>query len=253
MRSIRFSAQSETELEYLRPPIVEAVVGVRFDRPLDADVIKKVEEKFQSIFPAREIMPTVDFAHGKDFAINIEMKNKFTDIEGTSVIIFGQSEFGSGKLAPYPGWEKFHQFTMQNFALLRDLTGYRKYSHLGLRYVNRLDIPAIENQPVRIEDYLSILPSSPRQLRVRRVEGYNVSLQYRYDERIRILINSGNMPNVLINYASFLLDIDVAFSENVPQSLEAMSSELNTLRNVKNEAFEACIAESARSLFGAKS
>jgi len=69
------------------------------------------------------------------------------------------------------------------------------------------------------------------------------------DVDAQLMINTGVMPSPLLNYTSFLIDIDIGRTHDVPQRDEEIFEFLTSIRDKKNMIFEACITDRARELF----
>ncbi len=68
-------------------------------------------------------------------------------------------------------------------------------------------------------------------------------------EGYRCLCNTGLVSSPLIGHVSFLLDIDVARINDVPQSETELWTMIANMRVLKNQLFESSITQRARDLF----
>jgi uncharacterized protein (TIGR04255 family) len=125
---------------------------------------------------------------------------------------------------------------------------YRKLTRIGVRYINRIDIPVATTPIIQQEDYLNIYPHLPAALDP--VTSYSVVAQRPVPDIGCILtLNSSSAPSPLLGHAAFIVDQDIAKEADPPQNDEGIYALLNQIRVKKNEIFEACITPRARELF----
>jgi uncharacterized protein (TIGR04255 family) len=151
-------------------------------------------------------------------------------------------------MAPYPGWDVFSHEVEENLRTFRDMAGFRKLLHLGVRFINRIDIP-MDSGNIDMGRFLAIGPMFPPALANHNVENYFVNAQIAYSKVARVTIQTGLIPDALIGHISVLLDIDVVRLSDLPQKFDAIPEILLDLRAIKNDVFEICISDAARALF----
>jgi uncharacterized protein (TIGR04255 family) len=151
------------------------------------------------------------------------------------------------QLAPYPGWDVFFERFCRDWAAWKRTLGYRKITRIGVRYINRIDIPATA-PIIEHEEYLNIYPHMPTELQS--LMAYSVVAQLPLPDIGCILtLNSSSAPSQLLGHAAFIVDQDIGKDDDPPQSDEEIYALLNQIRVKKNEVFEACITPRARELF----
>ena len=67
------------------------------------------------------------------------------------------------QLAPYPSWATFSDRFRRDWKLLKKTLGYREIKRIGVRYINRIDIP-VTGPLVQHEQYLNVFPQVPDML-----------------------------------------------------------------------------------------
>jgi len=155
--------------------------------------------------------------------------------------------FVFSQLAPYPGWDLFFERFHRDWVVWKRTHGYRKITRIGVRYINRIDIPITESI-VRHEEYLNVYPHTPSQFQA--LTAYNVAMQTLFPEIGCVLtLNSSSAPSLLLGHGAFIVDQDIAKESDPPQSDDGIYALLNQIRDKKNEVFEACITPRARELF----
>src|SRR5262249_28059408 len=150
------------------------------------------------------------------------------------------------RLPPYCGWDAFRSAALDIWKKWRKLIGPREIERVGLRYINRIDIPVAASGLVRIEDYLLLTPTFPDPNQV--FFTYAIQTQMPIDEFV-MTVNTGTAPPALIQHLSYLLDIDVAKINNVPTAEKELWEKIDEMRSHKNTTFESYITDATRELF----
>jgi uncharacterized protein (TIGR04255 family) len=236
---------------YKRAPIIEAVIELRFRQPAAAQIIDRAAKSLQAEYPLRNHEEgrqlRVDAATGKAETIVVWHGEKLTTLDQADNVILRSASFISSRLAPYLGWEQFRDRSKRDWALWRKAAGAVDISRIGVRYINRIDVPTPPNTPVRLEDYLNCYPHMPED---RPLHGYTMQLtQSTQADDCMVAIISASVVPPLIGYYSFVLDIDVSRETEVPRRDDDMWELLERMRHHKNQVFESCITERSRALF----
>lgn len=256
MQPLRYAEQTLATKQYKKAPIVEAAIEVRFEQPLSDDVVNSIHARMKSGFAHSEqislttvgvtLKPTNRQAtvSSRDNGYRLASKDR------TDILQITPNSMVCGRLAPYLGWERYRKWAASNWKTWRRVAGYRKIQRLGLRYINRIDIPADAGAKIRIEDYLNVYPEYPDQQAMPHLSQYTMQLVGPLDGgNFNLIINSGIMPPPLIAHSSFALDIDVVREHDVPQKDDDIWALFDVMREHKNRVFEACVTDKARKLF----
>ena len=83
---------------------------------------------------------------------------------GPNSVFFRHDTFICSRLAPYTGWDDFFARTVRAWEVWRKSAGHTVLSRIGVRYVNRIDVPVANTALVRPEDVLNVFPKSPEDL-----------------------------------------------------------------------------------------
>ena len=241
---------------YKRPPITEAVIEVRFSEAVSDQQLRKVSHGFARHYPGEQILenaevqlnvgdlvsaPTAQWVPGRQsYRRASSTEAELAIIAPTSLIV--------SQLPDYPGWDAFSDRFGRDWALWKQEVGYRKIARLGIRYINRLDLPV--DGPVVDEDrYLNLYPRTPDAFGP--TQSYGIQASFRSGPVSgSIVINSGIVPSPLEGRLSIMLDIDVSRERELPQRDDDLQTLLRDFRAEKNRIFEACITDRARELFG---
>ena len=162
-------------------------------------------------------------------------------------MLFQPNSVAVAQLAPYPGWEVFFPRFVRDWEAWKREAGYRQIIRVGVRFINRIDIPIVSGL-IEEAEYLSVYPKLPDSLGP--VTGYGVQAQLpMQDIGCNLTINSAAVPSPMLEHGSILLDLDIAKEVNPPQKDEEIFELLGRIRIKKNEIFEACITRKAKELF----
>jgi uncharacterized protein (TIGR04255 family) len=153
------------------------------------------------------------------------------------------------QLAPYSGWDTFFDRFKRDFTAVKRSNTNRSISRVGLRYINRVDIPATGNV-VEHEKFVDMYPHVPDTLGP--MVGFSMQAQFAIDSIGALTnVNSMPVPPVKLRHASFLMDIDVYKTISTTMTDDALYALLEKMRIEKNRIFEACVTQRAREeIFG---
>jgi uncharacterized protein (TIGR04255 family) len=239
---------------YKRPPITEAVIGIAFAEQLDATKLGKANKKFIKDYSqhveVKNISVKVDFSQdGRANTDDAQITNghRHSNKDADELLVLGPSEFVVSQLAPYPGWEAFIARFERDWKTWKQVAGFLQVSRIGVRFINRIDIPPIDNK-IDHEKYLNVYAQLPSP--ISSVSAYGVQMATFIDDiKCTLNLNSGTVRAPILSHGSFLLDIDIGRTIDVPQSDADILALLNQIRVKKNEVFESCITNRARKLF----
>jgi uncharacterized protein (TIGR04255 family) len=217
--------------------------------------ISKASRQLTSVYNRQEDVMNLNFSVGAapgeppQAAIKQELGKRISSDDLTQIVLLGASNFAVSQLAPYPGWEVFFERFSRDWALWKRTMGYRKVVRVGVRFINRIDVPRTNDDTTIDEaDYLNVYPHLPSSLRP--FTGYAVQAQLRlHDIGCGLIINSGAVPSPLIGYNSYLLDFDISMEPEPPQRDEDIYELLNRIRVTKNQVFELCVTDRAKEIF----
>jgi len=239
---------------YKRPPITEAVIAVQFAAPVPADDLRKVSRRFKARYPGEQEVKTlgvhvVNPPGGRSPVTNVQetVGHRRASDDATEIVLFMPDTLIVSQLAPYPGWTSFFTRFVRDWKLWKREISFLRINRLGVRYINRIDLP-ITKDYVEQEEYLNIYIQLPEVLGPTTSYAAQAVLNMR-DINSQLIINTAIVPSPLLNHASFLVDIDISRTQDVPQRDEDLFELLVKFRDMKNMVFEACITDRARELF----
>lgn len=246
------SNSSQLGPPYPFPPITEAVVEFRFEDVLDEAKQVKLSEKLAKHYPNQSVNVVkgvkVDLASSKVEFQDGDKSYRRSNNDENEIVIIGSQGLVISQLASYPSWDHFYRRIRRDREIAQKVLGYCKLRQIGVRYINRIDVPIDEDGLARHEDYLRLQiqlpPEYPDNI------GYALSVQLPLQELKSVAnINSGAVSSPMPNFASFTLDIDVVRVVDVPQRDDDIYELLSDMRKEKNKLFESFITDLARERF----
>jgi uncharacterized protein (TIGR04255 family) len=228
------------------------VIEIRFAAPIDSAALDKISSSFKLLYPREELLRNIQVQLNIPLGIppsaqtTEQMGYRRSSVDQTHIILLMPNSFVISQLPPYPGWDEFFGRFRENWNDCKKARGYRKIARIGVRYINRIDVPM--SDPILYEqDYLAVYPHIPEVLGP--MMQYAVQTQLPISEIEGILtLNSSVVESPLLGHKSFIVDQDIG-KDNPPQSDDGIYGLLNQIREIKNRVFEACITDRARELF----
>jgi uncharacterized protein (TIGR04255 family) len=242
---------------YERPPITEAIIQIVFGAALTEGDLGKLNTSFSKNYPEHKettnfqievTMPERLDAERADSKVKGERGHRRSSNNESQIVIMWPHSFIFSQLAPYPGWDEFFGRFVRDWELWKRVLGHRSIIRVGVRYINRIDIP-ITGPVLDHENFLNVYPKLPEEIEV--VGAYMVQAQLPFPEVDgKIIITSASVPSPLMDHASYLFDQDLAKESNLPQNDDGLYRLLNDIHVKKNAIFEMCITDRAREIFG---
>jgi uncharacterized protein (TIGR04255 family) len=238
---------------YRRPPITEAALDIRVTLPvgIGLDQLRETGDKLGDRFPAtaEQYDITAEITSGPRVGAAAHQRAvgyQFRSEVGDRLFSMGLGGFSYNKLAPYERWETVRDEAKEIWSVYRAVTTPETVKRLGLRYINRLDLPL----PVSdFRDYLRTIPEISPEL-PQGLSGYFMRLFIPQDDLgAHLILQEAILPPPHDGVVSILLDIDVFKTGEVPQDNDEIWVFFEQLRLRKNRIFEACITDKARELF----
>lgn len=244
-----------TSKAYSNPPITEAVIGINFSQPIGSDALAALSEKFAQVYPHHEQIQNLSIklelgqqnAGNPSLAQDVQIGYRRSTADMTEMLVLFSNGIGVSQLAPYPGWDTFFERFARDWKLLKRQLGYKEIQRIGVRYINRIDIPTEAGQ---------VLPAQYLNLHTNFTDRFGSLAAYAVQAEVimedlgsKLVVNSGVVPSPVLDHISFLLDQDIGREVNVPQKDEAIFELIQQLRVRKNEVFESCVTDQARALF----
>lgn len=238
------------EILYPRAPIVEAVIELRFAN-VSAQKVAKAAHSIRSRYADQSeeslVEGSMDFVSRTATFKDVTTKIKLTSRDQTDAAHFSIENAVWVRLAPYEGWAQLFERVQIELPKVLKALGFPMITRIGLRYVNRIDVPVKDGVGFP-EDYLSYRIVSNDLLDPQ--NGFKWSLKKDFAERnMSALVQSATVGGEIPNVGGVIFDIDVSVSVDVPSKSPDILNRLCEMRQLKNEIFEGGITDKARELF----
>lgn len=243
------------DIAYKRAPITEAVIGINFSSPLSEKELSTLSRKLSKLYPDEQIIPSLSLKVGipdnnfenAQTTVVKEDTYRLSRENMTQIIVLSRTSFLFSQLAPYQGWNQFFDSFVNTWAIKAKAIGYKEISRIGVRYINRIDIP-YENDLIEYENYLNIYPLVPKSLGALNAYATQINLPIT-KIGCQLTINSAVVESPIINHRAFVIDLDIFSEVNIPKIDTDIFNLLKQIRLEKNRLFEECITDNTRNLF----
>lgn len=239
---------------YERPPVIEALCEIYFSESRwDATVPGLFYERIRDRFPKKSqrsdlsikvalagVNPSTQTTPG-------EPRSQFSSEDGSRMVQVGRDLLVVNQLRPYPRFEKWRPVALEMTSYYRELAKPTAISKLGIRYINRIEIPGTS---LSMEEYFQLYPKIPPEL-----GGTHGSFMMRveipapYPEH-QLFVTFGSAPSETKGSLGFLLDFYDVFAVNQTDGFEEVEKALDQGHENIVRSFENTIADASRSLFG---
>lgn len=235
--------------DYRMPPITEAVIEMRSASNIPDDLVDKAARAIKKRYPSTQELREFSVKIGDpDSGANTRIGHKLATPDGAFIAQVRRYGLAFSSMAPYPGWTTFTSEFDKVWAQWKKATEAKKIDRIGIRFINRIDIPYDETTLLDSDDYLSVGVRLP-------APTGNVAMAWQIvsecpveNTPFNVIIRAGSAESALLGFASYNLDLDLHCSVDVPQTHTDISSLLDQAKSAKNRVFEACITDRTRAL-----
>jgi len=239
---------------YSHPPIVEAICAFRFipSQPWDATVLGLVYDRLKEDFPvkAQAPGPLLNVTIGTSPPSSTE-RMQFRRADNSALVQLGPDSLTVNHLTPYCGWPRFQKMIEAVLEAYKSVAAPRGLSAVSLRYINRLSIPADDEEDgVDIRQYVlthPIVPDSVPQIFLEWAQRVVIPFE---GARQSLVVQAGTTRGDDDFPLVFMLDLEARHDEEETVSLAESIAWLEAAHTNVETVFEACIGPKARLLFG---
>ncbi len=236
---------------YSKAPITEATIDLRVTLPEDFALSRL--EAFQSVLGEGYVEK--QNLHFNEFLIQPEAHTtahrtqqigyRFIHADKRRVIQARIDGFSFTLLAPYEYWETFSAEAQRLWSQFRDHVLPLSVTRLGVRYINRLDVPS---PAIELKEYLATVPEIAAGI-PQVLQGYFMQLVLPMEAmHATAVINQALVPPPIQDTTSIMLDIDLFRDQDVPQEEKGIWQAFGLLREGKNQIFNASLTDKAKGL-----
>lgn len=238
--------------QYAHAPITEAVIHFAIEGSVSVAEQEKIANQLKKHYtrsqPQAQFTFAIDTVAGK---IGVDQRPegfRLSSDDQTDIVLLQPAGLVISRLAPYPGWEDFKARAISVFSDWRKIAGFKRINRIGLRYINRLDIPRAGREFIVPKEYLNVYPHVPTL--GGDMTGYvtQITMPASTPPWNCSITSTVVLPPPLIDHLSLLLDIDVFCQDEIPVKSEDIWAAVDIARLVKNDIFERCITQATRDL-----
>jgi len=234
---------------YRKPPITEAIIEFRTAEIVPDKLVDKAASAIRKRYPRAEYLHEFTVKLGAPTnAAPVRIGHKLFSEAGDYVAQPRRRGFALSSLAPYPGWARFTAELEEVWGRWKKAVGPRRLDRIGVRFINRIDVPWVEGERLDSDDYLRVgikLPESSGNFS----SAWQVATVSPVRETpFEVTIRAGTTDPALFGHASFVLDLDLHCAVDVPQADADIFALLAKAKVAKNQVFEECITDQTRAL-----
>ncbi len=256
IRNAGYDCEMSAQRSYKRPPVAEAAIELRFENPISQSDLERAAARLEKEYPISETelaqTVTVDNLAGSATFSSTWQGIKRSSVDRTDVTIFRTGTLVVGHLAPYRGWEHLFERIKNAWLALARATGENiALSRIGVRYINRVDIPENNGDDISLFNYVRFHPQAPEGL----IENVPITEYYSHvvypmpEDGFAVRLVAASALSPLVYHKSLIFDIDVFRDHDLPRKVDEVWQQLSVMRDRKNMIFEMCVTDKARELF----
>ena len=249
------SSEASPERVYLNPPVVEALCEVFFtSTSWDDSTPDRFFEEFKVEFPKRqkrifnEARVTVDNDEAVAEVTQLPTWEVFLTESEDRLIQISDKHITFNQLKPYRPFGEWENHFYDALSVYKELTSPQVIERLGVRYINKIEIPG---RRITMEEYFTIFPVLPKGS-----EGFHGPFMIRCnipqsaENHVLTMIFSTIEPDETIaDKQFFLLDLQVQMLIGKHLDEVELKNQIRLAHESAVNAFEGSITDNLRTLF----
>jgi len=248
---------------YRNAPIAEAVCELRLDAsvPWDSATPGLLWDPLRASYPRRSedlvIEARLDAEAGavKQMVTPMQVLRAASS-SGDAVVSISARRLGISRLKPYPGWAAFRADIVNVLETADAVVGEAAVPRVGLRYLNRLQLPET-NGLVQLQELLTFYPetsSAEQGLPATGFSQFLLQVVFPCDDDLSVLRlqlspasqGEASPPGT----AAFMLDIDHFSDQRRHLTTKTVMSWLEEAHERVERVFESCLRDATREMLG---
>ncbi|MBU0700613.1 TIGR04255 family protein [bacterium] len=236
---------------YKNPPVIEVLCEFQFvpDQQWDITIPELMYERIKDEFSEKQQFNRYQIGMdirlnqvGEEIAQPIS-RMQFLKKDKSALIQLDPDVLIVNHLKPYPAWHQFQPLILKNLQAYKDISHPKGFKHIGLRYINAIEIP----KSAMIEEYFNLCPSLPKDLSNKCRDFFlKVDIPYEEGQDSLTIILARDMSKESLG---LILDLNYAMIAPEKVSLDAIEEWLKIAHGRIEESFEGCITDKCRMLF----
>jgi uncharacterized protein (TIGR04255 family) len=242
--------------KYDRPPLIEAVCEVRFksSQPWDWTIPGLIYDKIKSSFPKKRQESLLEVVMGPGTSkIQQQVKAgvgkmQFLREDEAALVQIGPDLLSVNQLQPYPEWPAFKSMVLGQIGVYCDIVRPESFSRVGLRYINRVQLPP---QQINLEEYFRVTPPLPAGA-PSNFRSFLIQVEVRYESPsscLRYVLGTGQLADEA--QLAILLDLDMFGEEGDAPTITGIAEWLDIAHDRIETAFDESFTDKThRDIFG---
>lgn len=241
--------------QYRKPPILEATFECHFE-PSESWSLASPASLFEHLKTDYPAEPTIISAGNLEViaqegaglpsfrVLPQAQRYQFASLDGLHLVRIGQQLLSVHVLAPYPGWLAFRARIVQALQAYIEITKPIGVGRVSLRYVNQINLG---KEPAELSDYFRI-PFEPPEGLDFTVSSFFLRFEAIRPDRRKLIQSFASLPGETV---AVILDLDLIreqFNGHADFD-QSIMHEVDSLREIEQEAFEALITDKLRETF----
>jgi uncharacterized protein (TIGR04255 family) len=244
--------QREMAFRYENAPITEALIDITVsDTTASLADLETLQTVVADTYPIKKKRATVEGAISGGAEVSASAKQTyigpvFVSGDGLQVIQARLDGFSFSRLRPYVSWVELRDEARRLWGFYRDVAKTVRVIGLAVRNVNQIDIPGA----IDYKDYFRTTPEVASDL-PQSLSSFMMQLQFphpKFDGHV--VLTQASVPPPIPGYSSVVLDINAMKVVHPGTTEDEIWSQLEILRECKNQFFEGSITDKTRALFG---
>ena len=240
--------------EYADPPVVEALCEVYFDSSRWDDTVPgRFFDRAQTIgFTEKEPVQRheaqihLDAVSGPSAVVRQDTRMRFRNADRTRVVQVEPDLVVVNQLRPYPTFADWSPTVVAVARTYAELAEARGVSRIGLRYINRIDLPGSR---VDLSEWFLVAPRLPSAWQDT-AGSFLVRVERKVAEGMDLILTFGSAPSK-VGESSFMLDLYAVHTLRAVSSVESLPPLLEDAHSCIESVFEGSITEALRTRFRA--
>ena len=244
---------TKPDKNYRNPPIQEAICEIHFElsEPLTLERIELLKPMWSASYQDQKTVQErrVDFhlspegLQTKEGNLGHRLICKSAD--GKRLVQLSGLFIAINQLSPYPGWEEmFRDTILERFRDVQNAIVPLKFKRVGLRYINRIDVPQV---PLVWNDWFKLKLPTPSLPGFKQRE-WQMQFHEELTEGRRFIINLAALPPKEGKVSPVMLDLDLIW-DGEPTEPSKLPQVLEHVHGPHRLVFEAYLSNKVRKLF----
>jgi len=259
MTNLTIQIKTDEVFEILpKAPVVEAVIDIRaramkaFEETPARTHLEAELDGYLFLDSQRTVKHEVKLEPGKPPSQMVEDMGwkglRYQSLDKKHIAQFNRDGFVFSRMEPYVDWLQFTSEGLKLWNVFRELAQPTEIHRIGLRFINRIVLPAGE---LRFEDYIQPAPTAPAGLALPHVG-------YMHQDTLAVtghpyginVIRTIQLPQTTgTESVALILDIDVFTVKEFELGEAGLSRRLEEMRWLKDKIFFGSITEKAKEMF----